>query len=105
MNDSKITDAPDQDAIERLRERAEREFPESWIPEKAGEQIAGELVRYDRGTTAYGEQVIAAGIDEIPRRVFNGHLYFSSELSQVLPKLAVTLHVGPPVLAEMISTV
>jgi hypothetical protein len=47
-----------EERIAHLHERAEQEYPESWIPEQAGEEIAGELVRYTRGTTAYGEQTI-----------------------------------------------
>lgn len=48
-----------EDPYQRLEEEADRETPESWVPEQAGEQIAGELVRYERGTTAYGERIIA----------------------------------------------
>jgi hypothetical protein len=57
------------------QERAEREFPESWIPERPGEQIAGELVRYDRGRTSYGDQIIAVLrlADDLARQA--GHLH------------------------------
>lgn len=54
MNDNTVSN-PD-DRLARIHERAERDYPESWIPENPGDEIAGELVRYERGTTAYGEQ-------------------------------------------------
>lgn len=53
------TDDDAADRIAQLQERADHAAPESWIPEAAGEEIAGELVRYESGHTAYGRQVIA----------------------------------------------
>lgn len=43
----------------RLRERADTERPESWVPQAPGDEIVGELVRYERGSTSYGPQIIA----------------------------------------------
>jgi len=45
--------------VARLRERADTEKPESWVPRDPGDEIAGQLVSYERGTTSYGSQVIA----------------------------------------------
>jgi len=38
-------------------------LPTSWIP-KIGDTLVGQLVRYDRGTTAYGVKTIAVVVDE-----------------------------------------
>ncbi|HYH59798.1 MAG TPA: hypothetical protein VD790_11360 [Thermoleophilaceae bacterium] len=47
------------DRAARLRERADTERPDAWVPEHPGDELVGELVRYERGTTSYGDQVIA----------------------------------------------
>jgi len=37
-----------------LRKKMEEPLPESWIAEKAGDELVGTFVRLDKGTTAYG---------------------------------------------------
>ena len=46
-------------AYEELLEQAKKGYPESWIPKKEGDAIAGRLVKVDRATTAYGPCKIA----------------------------------------------
>jgi len=77
-----------QARADRLRERAEQEYPESWVPDEAGDEIAGELVRYARGTTSYGEQVIAvlrtpAGVE---RSVWLLHAVLRGEFAKLRPR-------------------
>jgi hypothetical protein len=80
--------AAQADRIARLRERAEREFPDSWVPEQPGEEIAGELVRYERGTTSYGEQVIAVlrTPDGSERSVWLLHAVLRGEFAKLRPR-------------------
>jgi hypothetical protein len=50
----------DQSAkLAELRERAERDFPETWKPSDGDRALAGEFVRLDQGHTAYGPASIA----------------------------------------------
>lgn len=72
----------------RLRDRAEQEHPESWVPEQAGDEIVGELVRYSRGTTSYGEQVIAVlrTVEGVERSVWLLHAVLRGEFAKLRPR-------------------
>lgn len=52
------------DRLARLREQAATDLPPAWRPSKPGETLAGELVRWERGSTDYGPQDIAIVRDE-----------------------------------------
>jgi hypothetical protein len=77
-----------QARADRLRERAKQEYPESWVPDQAGDEIAGELVRYSRGTTSYGEQVIAVlrTPEGVERSVWLLHAVLRGEFAKLRPK-------------------
>lgn len=47
------------DRHKALAAELDREFPESWIPNDAGDSIVGEFQRLDVGPTAYGPASIA----------------------------------------------
>lgn len=74
--------------IARLRDRADTATPESWVPEQPGEEIAGELVRYEEGQTAYGRQVIAVirppGGEE--RSIWLLHAVLRGEFAKLRPR-------------------
>jgi hypothetical protein len=74
--------------VERLRERASREFPKAWVPEQPGEELAGELDRYESGTTAYGEQTIAVlrTLDGAERAVWLIHAVLRDEFAKLQPR-------------------
>lgn len=40
--------------VAALHDRAQEPLPESWQPEKAGDEIVGTFVRLDNATTSYG---------------------------------------------------
>ena len=87
MTDPQTTS--DVDArVARLRERAENEPPASWVPEADGEYIAGKLVRYERGTTAFGDQIIAIlqAPDGTERAVWLLHAVLHNEFSRQRPR-------------------
>jgi hypothetical protein len=54
-----VTDAELDARIAELRDRVEQERPQSWVPEQPGDEIAGELLRYGRGTARGKEAIIA----------------------------------------------
>lgn len=53
----------DPDPFRSSLEEWDGEYPESWIPQP-GEILVGQLVRYDRGQTTYGDCQIAVVLDE-----------------------------------------
>lgn len=77
-----------QDRLAKLRERADRQYPESWVPKAAGDTIAGEFVRLDTGTTSYGEQTIAVLREQngVERSVWLLHAVLRNELAKLRPK-------------------
>ena len=44
---------------QELIDEAKKGYPESWIPKKDGDAIAGKLIKVDKATTAYGPCKIA----------------------------------------------
>jgi hypothetical protein len=53
-----MPEAAQADRLAKLRKRADGDYPESWQPSREGDEIAGQVVRYERGNTARGERVI-----------------------------------------------
>ena len=51
--------------ITAFRQEAERDFPKSWRPDQDGPNpLVGEFVRWDTGTTDYGDRLILVVRDE-----------------------------------------
>jgi hypothetical protein len=49
-----VTLPTDRSEFSDLRERAERDFPESWLPKEHGPTLVGRFKRLEEGHTAYG---------------------------------------------------
>lgn len=78
-----------EDRLEDLREQAEHEYPTSWVPEAAGDEIGGELVRYERGTTRRGEEhwiAVLRAPDESERSVWLLHTALLGQFKDKRPK-------------------
>lgn len=75
--------------VDALRDRLEQERPASWVPKREGDEIVGELVRFDRGKTAYGEQVIAVlrTPEGVERSVWLLHAVLRQEFAKLQPEL------------------
>lgn len=84
--------APEPDVrserLAAMRDRASRERPASWVPQEVGEELAGELVRYERGETSYGRQIIAIvrGLDGSERACWLLHSVLRDEFAKVKPR-------------------
>ena len=80
--------AGSEDRLAKLHERAERQYPESWVPESPGDTIAGEFVRLDAGTTSYGEQAIAVlrTSDGAERGIWLLHAVLRGEFAKQRPR-------------------
>ena len=46
-------------SYQELIDEAKKGYPESWIPKKEGDAIAGKLIKVDKASTAYGPCKIA----------------------------------------------
>jgi hypothetical protein len=86
-----VTDHEHDERVGRLaamRERANDARPESWVPREPGEELAGELVRYERGETSYGRQIIAIirTLDGTERACWLLHAVLLDEFAKAKPR-------------------
>lgn len=78
------------EAIDRLRDRASRDFPQPWVAENPDDEIAGELLRYERGNTrSYGEKWIAVlrTPEGEERSVWLLHTVLNNQFARLKPKV------------------
>lgn len=96
---SKPAPAIQDESLKALADAAQAGFPETWIPEKNGDIIAGTFVRLDSGMTSFGMSpiVVIRTEDGQERSVWLLHEALRSQLNRIRPntgdKLAI-LYLG-----------
>ena len=76
------------DRYDSLKDRAERDFPESWIPSDADPILVGEFVRLDSGTTRFGDcpVVVIRTKDGTERSLWVLHAALRGQFKSARPK-------------------
>lgn len=76
-------------SYQELIDQAKAGYPESWIPKKKDEAIAGKLVKVDRATTTYGPCKIAVleTEDGSKRSVWLFHTALISQFESASPSI------------------
>jgi hypothetical protein len=81
-----LSEAPDR--FTDLRQQAEREFPEAWIPKEGPPTIVGQFRRLEEATTQFGTSkiVILETEDGVERAVWLFHSVLRQEFARAKPK-------------------
>lgn len=75
------------DRVKGLQDKFDEPLPESWIPEAAGEAIAGTFVRLEKGETALGPSwiVVLDTGDGVFKSVWLYHTSLANEFKRARP--------------------
>lgn len=77
-----------QERLAQLRQRAEADYPQSWVPTESDRAIVGEFAYLSHGRTAYGDQdiVVLRTEDGTERSVWLLHDVLRRQVARAAPK-------------------